>query len=43
VIEKRRGEAAEGETEAAIAKEIIDAWNLAWARETKEKFFANAS
>jgi intracellular multiplication protein IcmB len=42
VIEKRRGEAAEGETEAIIAKEIIDAWNQAWAAETKEKFFANS-
>lgn len=40
VIEKRRGEAAEGETEKVIAKEIIDAWNQAWAKETKEKFFA---
>lgn len=40
VIEKRRGEAAEGETEAAIAREIIDAWNQDWAKETKERFFA---
>lgn len=43
VIEKRRGEAAEGETEAVIAKEIIDAWNEAWARDTREKFFAKES
>ena len=39
MIEKRRGEAAEGETGAVIAKEIIDAWNQAWAKDTKERFF----
>ena len=40
VIEKRRGEAEEGETEAVIAKEIIDAWNQAWAKDTAKKFFS---
>lgn len=39
VIEKRRGEAAEGETEAALAKELMDAWNREWAQETRARIF----
>ena len=40
VIERRRSEGtAEGVIEKTIAKELIDAWNSEWARETREKFF----